>query len=81
MQHFSSKKSSSKLQGDFSVQQFSRFCCQKVSKWQQESYRILVIGSSGSGKTNVLLNLIDYQPDIDKYICMLKIRMKKNINI
>ena len=27
---------------------------------------ILVIGSSGSGKTNVLLNLIDNQPDIDK---------------
>ena len=27
---------------------------------------ILVIGSSGSGKTNALLNLIDNQPDIDK---------------
>ena len=30
-------------------------------------YRILIIGGSGSGKTNVLLNLIKNQrPDIDK---------------
>ena len=29
-------------------------------------YRILIIGSSGSGKTNALLNLISNQPDIDK---------------
>ena len=29
-------------------------------------YRILIIGGSGSGKTNVLLNLMDNQPDIDK---------------
>ena len=29
-------------------------------------YRILIIGGSGSGKTNVLLNLIDNQPDVDK---------------
>ena len=29
-------------------------------------YRIFVIGGSGSGKTNVLLNLIENQPDIDK---------------
>ena len=29
-------------------------------------YGILIIGGSGSGKTNVLLNLIDKQPDIDK---------------
>ena len=28
-------------------------------------YRILIIGGSGSGKTNVLLNLINNQPDID----------------
>ena len=31
-----------------------------------DPYRILIIGGSGSGKTNVLLNLIDNQPDIDK---------------
>ena len=29
-------------------------------------YRILIIGGSGSGKTNLLLNLIEDQPDIDK---------------
>ena len=29
-------------------------------------YRILIIGASGSGKTNLLLNLIENQPDIDK---------------
>ena len=29
-------------------------------------YRILIIGGSGSGKTNLLLNLIENQPDIDK---------------
>ena len=29
-------------------------------------YRILIIGGSGSGKTNTLLNLIIEQNDIDK---------------
>ena len=29
-------------------------------------YRTLIIGDSGSGKTNALLNLINNQPDIDK---------------
>ena len=29
-------------------------------------YRILIIGGSGYGKTNLLLNLIENQPDIDK---------------
>ena len=28
--------------------------------------RILIVGDSGSGKTNALLNLINNQPDIDK---------------
>ena len=32
-------------------------------------YRILIIGGSGSGKTNTLLNLINEQRDIDK-ICL-----------
>ena len=44
-------------------------------------YRILIIGGSGSGKTNALLNLIDNQPDINKYICMQEILMKQSINI
>ena len=30
------------------------------------SYRILIIGGSGFGKTTALLNLIENQPDIDK---------------
>ena len=29
-------------------------------------YKILIIGGSGSGKTNLLLNLIENQPDTDK---------------
>ena len=29
-------------------------------------YRILIIGGSGSGKTNLLLNVIENQPDIDE---------------
>ena len=44
-------------------------------------YRILIIGGSGSGKTNLLVNLIESQPDIDKIYFMLKILMKQNINI
>ena len=44
------------------------------------SYRILIIGGSGSGKINALLNLINNWPDIDKIYCMLKIHMKTNIN-
>ena len=33
-------------------------------------YRILIIGGSGSGKTNALINLINEQDDIDKiYLC------------
>ena len=38
-------------------------------KWPYISdhpYRILMIGGSGSGKTDLLLNLINNQPDIDK---------------
>ena len=36
-------------------------------------YRILIIGGSGSGKTNVLLNLIKNQrPDIDKIYLYVK---------
>ena len=31
-------------------------------------YRILIIGGSGSGKTNALINLINEQHDIDKII-------------
>ena len=43
-------------------------------------YRILIVGGSGSGKANTLLNLINNEPDIDKFIYMQKIHMKQNIN-
>ena len=36
-----------------------------TSFWQIILYRILIIGGSGSGKTNLLLNLISQQPDIE----------------
>ena len=45
-------------------------------KWSHipgHSYKILIIGGSGSEKTNVLLNLIKEQGDIDKIICVQKI--------
>ena len=38
-------------------------------KWQyilDHPYKILIIGGSGLGKTNALLNLINSQPNIDK---------------
>ena len=35
-------------------------------------YRILMIGGSGSGKTNALLNLINNQPDIEKIFLYAK---------
>ena len=44
-------------------------------------YGTVIIGGSGSGKTNALLNLIENQPGIYKYICILKVRMEQNINI
>ena len=40
-------------------------------------YRILIIGASGSGKTNELLNLINNQPDIDKIYLYAKDPYKK----
>ena len=36
-------------------------------------YRTLIIGGSGSGKTNALLNLISQQDDVDKFFCMQKL--------
>ena len=54
------------------------------SKWPHipdHPYRILIVGGSGSGKTNALSNLINNQPEIDKYIYMQRIHMKKITNI
>ena len=45
------------------------------SKWPfipDHPCKILIIGSSGSGKTNALLNLINNQPDIDKVYLYVK---------
>ena len=45
------------------------------SKWPHipdHSYRILIVGGSGSGKTNALSNLINNQPDIDKIYLYVK---------
>ena len=44
-------------------------------KWPYTSdhpYRIVIIGSSGSGKTNALLNLIENQPGINKIYLYVK---------
>ena len=53
------------------------------SKWPfipDHLYKMLTIGGSGSGKTNVLLNLMNNQIDIDKIYFTLKIHIKLNIN-
>ena len=44
-------------------------------KWPyipDHSYRILIIGGSGSGKTNTLFNLIKEQDVIDKFFFLCK---------
>ena len=46
---------------------------EKWSHIPDRPYKILIIGGSGSEKTNVLLNLIKEQDDIDKIICVQKI--------
>ena len=53
-------------------------------KWQHipdHPYRILIIGGSGSGKTNILLNLIIEQEDIDKMYLYAEDLSEKNMNI
>ena len=44
-------------------------------------YRILIIGGSGSGKTNTLLNLINEQHDIDKIYLYAKDLSEPNYEI
>ena len=44
-------------------------------------YRILIIGGSGSGETDALLNLINNRPDIDKIYLYAKDPYEENINI
>ena len=53
------------------------------AKWPyipDHPYRILIIGGSGSGKTNTLLNLIKEQDDMKKCICMQKIYVNPSMN-
>ena len=48
---------------------------QNNPNWPQipdHPYRILMIGGSGSGKTNSLFHLISQQPDIDKIYLYVK---------
>ena len=44
-------------------------------------YIILIIGGSGSGKTNTLLNLINEQRDIDKIYLYAKYLSDQSMNI
>ena len=44
----------------------------KQWKIPDHPYRIIIIGGSGSGKTNALINLINEQNDIDKISCVCK---------
>ena len=53
----------------------------KTERNRNWPYRSLIIGGSGSGKTNVLLNLIENQPEIDKIYLYAKDLVKKYINI
>ena len=41
-------------------------------KIPDHSYRILITGGSGSGKTSALFNLINHEPDIDKIYLYLE---------
>ena len=46
------------------------------------SYRILIMGGSGSDKINMLLNLIKYQrPDVDKIHLYVKDPFKSNYQL
>ena len=49
----------------------------RITMYPDQSYRIRIIGGSGSRKTNAFLNVINNQPALIKYICMLRMRMKR----
>ena len=51
------------------------------TNWPQvpnHPYRILIIGGSGSGKTNSLFNVISHQPDIHKMFLHAKYLFEAN---
>ena len=47
----------------------------------ENPYRILIIGGSGSGKTNVLLNLIKQQPDIENIYLYVKAQFESKYQL
>ena len=52
-------------------------------KWPfipDQPYRILILGGSGSEKTNALLNLIKEEDDIDKIYLYAKDLVKQSMN-
>ena len=51
---------------DSTINEYNKKCNEKWPYIPDHPYRILIIGGSGSGKTNTLLNLINEQRDIDK---------------
>ena len=44
-----------------------------------DPYRISIIGGSGSGKTNLLFNLINRQPDTDRILMKFRSKFKFKI--
>ena len=51
-----------------------------LSQISDHPYKIFLIGSSVSGKTNTLLNLISYHQDMDKIYLRTKGHIQQNIN-
>ena len=43
-------------------------------------YRTLIIGGSGYGETNALLNVVNYHPDTDIIYIYVRIHIKKIAN-
>ena len=57
---------------DYIAKEYIKKYNQKWSEIPDHPYRILIIGGSGSGKTNAVLNLINHKPDIDKILSYAK---------
>ena len=57
---------------DYIAKEYIKKYNQKWSEIPDHPYRILIIGGSGSRKTNAVLNLIYHKPDIDKILSYAK---------